>query len=109
MIKLDLINPPNSKNFSEKNSVIEENTVFKFEEIDIIGEKEIQEKGDGGHYNKRKNEESLHAFNPNGTDNITSLHLQSDLANLKRLEQEIQAALNSLKTVNSQNLTDFIS
>ena len=116
MIKLDLINPQNnSEDFSEINSVMKKSTVSSFEEIDIKDvkeEKEIKEKEyerDNSDNKKSANKESLLGFIPNGNDNIVSLHLQSDFANLKRMEQEIQAALNSLKTVNSQNLTDYIS
>ena len=72
-----------------------------------IEEKECE--GDSNDNEKSKNKESSLSFIPNVNDNIISLHLQSDFANLKRMEQEIQAALNSLKTVNSQNLTDYIS
>jgi hypothetical protein len=115
MIKLDLINPQNnSKNFSENNSVTKASTVSNFEEKDIEDvkeEKEIKEKeyGDDNDNDISKNKESSPGYIPNGNDNIISLHLQSDFANLKKMEQEIQAALNSLKTVNSQNLTDYIS
>jgi hypothetical protein len=114
MIKLDLINPQNnSKYFSEINSVMKENTVSNFEEKNIEEDVESKERkgceGDNNDNKMSKSKESLLGYIPNGTDNIISLHLQSDFANLKRMEQEIQAALNSLKTVNSQNLTDYIS
>lgn len=114
MIKLDLVNPHNSKDFGELNSVMKKSTISNLEEKDtnIKEEIEIEEKeceGDSNDNEKSKNKESSLSFIPNVNDNIISLHLQSDFANLKRMEQEIQAALNSLKTVNSQNLTDYIS
>ena len=53
-------------------------------------------------------DQNVFEFIPSVFDNISSIHLQSDFANLKNIETEIQLALNSLKQVNSQNLTDFI-
>ena len=40
---------------------------------------------------------------------IHSFHLQSDYANLKKMEEEIQSALNSLNSTNSQNRIDYNS
>ena len=104
MIKLDLISPLSSEDSEEKSPIVERNDVSKLEKDDIKPEKESDDDHEGC-----KTKQSLPDFVRNTTDNITSLHLQSDFANLKRMEQEIQAALNSLKTVNSQNLTDYIS
>ena len=40
---------------------------------------------------------------------MTSKHLQCDYPNMKRVEAELKRALDSLKSVNSQNVVEYIT
>jgi hypothetical protein len=67
--------------------------------------------------NRNKLSENNDEFSPQNTvgfrgeieHRIESYHLQSDYANLKKMEEEIQLALNSLNVTNSQNRIDYNS
>ena len=48
-------------------------------------------------------------FRAEKENTIKSFHLQSDYANLKKMEEDIQSALNSLNSTNSQNRIDYNS
>ena len=96
MIRLDVLNLNNSSNESNSNYTHQ------------MCEDSNNENRDGRSTSDELHDENVVEFTPNVHDNISSVHLQSDFANLKNVETEIQFALNSLKQVNSQNLTDFI-
>jgi hypothetical protein len=101
MLRLDLLssheNQNQFQNLDQDQNHIEEN------------ENENEKRNKISENNDEFSQQNTVGFRGEIERKVESYHLQSDFANLKKMEEEIQLALNSLNVTNSQNRIDYNS
>ena len=104
---LDPILTENNRNRSDYVNLIENNENNGNKKYENKNENKNNEEF-SGNFNEFSQGNTV-GFRAEKEHTIKSFHLQSDYANLKKMEEEIQSALNSLNSTNSQNRIDYNS